>query len=199
MKISKAEALSILKVPHVAEVPDAYEELLFEWKKKYLLVIPPIAIIRAHLKKIERLNSAASLFIEINEPEPIVIDEISLALNLIDYLKAYQPIIMQLKLKISTSDNGKGLIFLLKQVIKIEEQILFKLSNYSIVNSDETLKDVKISKASEFYQVEKELMEKEISETEIKNYLRTELKFGTFPFDSFLLNEVLKAVKQLGK
>ncbi|MFK8037631.1 MAG: hypothetical protein AB8B74_05025 [Crocinitomicaceae bacterium] len=197
MNFSKTEALSILGIIDSEEAADAYEELLFEWKQKYLSNIPPIPVINAHLKKIERLNQAASLFLKFDEFALDTINVIPKSLNLVKYLEAYQPLIMQMKLNISKCSNGMQLSCLLKGVVEIEQNMLNRLVLYSLNVSDHLLDQVKISNPTEYYNVEKELKKKEISETEIKNYLRAELKFGTFPFDSFLLNEVLKALKQL--
>ena len=196
MNMSKNEALSILKASETEDIEEAYEQLLFDWKQKYLSTIPPVQLIRSHIKKIERLNEAAEHFLSFPNTEDMLTNEIDIDQNLESYLTEYQPILMQLKLQISSVAEGFQLIKLLNQLIQLEHNMVAKLIQYSPEINEADLVDVKLSSPNDFHQVKKELLEKEISETEIKNYLRTELRFGHFPHQSFLLNAVLKAVKQ---
>ena len=197
MNISKTEALAILKIQSTDEAVDAYEELLFGWKQKYLSVIPPVKIIEAHLKKINRLNIAAEHFFELDEPLNYAEEVLDLSTDLINYLKAYQSVVMKLKYNISACQSGIVLMQLLNILIKVQSQLVNKLAHYCPEIQDSDLELIKISSQSDFYQIQKELLTKEIYETEIINYLRTELELGDPLQRSALLIEVLKAKKQM--
>lgn len=196
MSISKTEAAAILNCQTAEEAEEAYEQKLFEWKQKYLMHIPPIKLILAHIQKIERLNAAGSHFINIESLPINDYERIDLNSSLAVYLERYQAQILSLKLAISTTENGKVLVRLLMKLVEIQKHLLNKLVIYSPANAVHHLSNVKISDSSDFYAVQKELKEKDIPETEIMNYLSSELKFGSYPFNSFLLNEVLKSLKQ---
>ncbi len=196
MTISKNEALAILNISSVNEAEEAYEELLFKWKQKYLSTVPTLGLINSHIKKIERLNEAASHFIPIRSVDgQMKLDSIDFQLSLVDYFRMYQTLLMKLKLEIASSADGYILIQYLKELIYLENNMLDKLVYYSPDTKDSDLIEVKISAPNDYYLAQKELIEKEISETEIINYLSRELKWGTFPYNSSLLNEVLKAIK----
>ncbi|MDX1350187.1 MAG: hypothetical protein R3279_08070 [Putridiphycobacter sp.] len=196
MEISKTEALNILQVSDVNEVEEAYEQLLFTWKQKYLGNMPPMLLVKAHIKKIERLTKAAAHFIpfenKVNQP----VSSLNQQLQLIDYLQQYHQQIMQLKLQVSNTDNGYTLIELLNQYIAIQEALFSKLSCYAPEQANQHIDNIKISQPSDFYLAEKELIEKEIPETEILNYLRSQLAIKDAGVESPLLLEVLKAKKQ---
>ena len=58
MQLSTQEAYAILNITELDEATDAYEMRIFEYKQKYLQVIPPIRLIQSQIKKIDRLNAA---------------------------------------------------------------------------------------------------------------------------------------------
>lgn len=197
MDISKTEALAILNIQNEIEAEDAFESILFEWKKKYLSVIPALPLIDAHIKKITRLDLAARQFLVMDTFNNFNFSKIDETSTLIEYLKAYHPLIMSIKLQISTCESSSCLIAILKELKIVQFNLLKKLFSYSPKIDNTKLDLIKISSPSDFYQVQKELLEKEIYETEIMNYLRAELKNSQHPYSSFLLTEVLKAVKQV--
>ncbi|MFK8044177.1 MAG: hypothetical protein AB8B72_01680 [Crocinitomicaceae bacterium] len=197
MNLSKIEALGILNITNAEDAEDAYNELLFSWKQKYMSVIPPNKVIYAHLKKIERLHSAGKLFLIFDSHNSLIIDWRFSREPLTVFMRSYQSALMKIKLLISNSRDGDELIVSIKFLVKLQKLAVSTLAKYCPELSADQLKDVKISAPSDFHSANKEIIEKDISETEIMNYLRAELKFGNYPFNSVLLNEVLKAKKQV--
>jgi len=196
MNLSKIEAFGVLNIEKSDDAEDAYDELLFTWKQKYMSAIPPNKVILAHIKKIERLHDAAKVFLNFDIFKPFIVDWHFHQAPLRIFFQSYQSELMQVKLLISSSKNGIELAAYLNSLIKLQTLAASKLSKYCPDISLSDLKTVKISTPSDFHSAYKEIIEKDISETEIMNYLRTELKFGNYPFNSALLNEVLKAKKQ---
>ena len=89
---------------------DQYELLVFEWKKKYLSVVPPAKLMASQIKKIQRLNAAISHFSQfdvIANGDAISIDN---RIGLMRYLNKYQTELTSLKLKISSAENGFNLV-----------------------------------------------------------------------------------------
>ena len=195
MIFSKTEALNILKANSEETVSDQYEQLIFDWKQKYLREIPPVAIIKAHQNKITRLNEAMLTFgfaFKQQAHAGIVLADTATS---IDLLKNYQSTLMPIKLGIANATNGVILIQFLNDLVKLEEHLLYNLSVYGkdLAFSDWSL--VKLSQSISVFDIQKEILDKGLHESEIMDYLRNEIKNNTFPFQSSLLNLVLKGIK----
>ncbi|MFD1552332.1 hypothetical protein DNU06_11130 [Putridiphycobacter roseus] len=195
MIFSKTEALDILKASDEAAISEQYEQLLFDWKQKYLRDIPPIAVMKAQQTKITRLNEAMETFGVHFDLRPFTRVSLDQTLSASDYLKAYQQVLMPVKLNIANVSNGVELIHLLDHLISMEEGLL---KRFSIYGNDLNYLDwsrVKISQGNMLFEIQQELIEKGLLESELLNYLRNEIKNNAFPFQSNLLNLVLKGTK----
>ena len=198
MKFSKKEAFFILKATTEEEALDGYENQIFEFKQKYLRVVPPVKLIKSQIQKIERLNLAANWFIDFKTEAKILIqDKIDQSLSLQNVFKVYQKILMNLKFEISRAHDGYVLILLLEQLILLETELYIKLTGYIESQNNIDWNTVKISTPIDVFRAEKELKLKDISESEIMDYLRTIIENEVYPFVSDLANLVLKANKIL--
>ena len=103
--MTNKEALQILNCERVDEAKDAYELLLFDLKLKFLQQIPPLKLIDASIKKIERLNVAFNSLVNL-EPHFVLTkinvnwsDSLDVALN------GYQLSLTKIRLKIANTLN----------------------------------------------------------------------------------------------
>ncbi len=197
MNFSEKEALSILNSSDLDEVIDQYELMIFEWKKKYLMVIPPVKLIYSQIKKIERLNQAITVFKDYQYTTITSKNSTDTVKELVLFFEEYHEILAATKYAISSAENGFELIDHLQQLIQLEESLFRKLDTYATGLDFKNWDSVKISEQIDVFEAEKELKEKEIPESEIKNYLRAGIKAGQYPFESTLVNLILKAHKTI--
>jgi len=195
MNFTTDEALSILNSTEKSEVQDQYEDLVFSWKQKYLMIIPPVKLIQSQIQKINRLNEAYQHFYTIDYQNTTIDNENDISLPLIIFLNNYQQSIAEIKHLISNSLNGFELVENLNRLITIESRMCEKLSAYFVDIKFDFWDKVKVSEHIDIFAAEQELKVKGITESEIINYLRAQIERKIYPTNSVLANLVLKAQK----
>lgn len=196
--MTKTEALKILNCQEVGEVLDVYEERLFEFKSKVLQVIPPIKILKSILKKVQRITEAAALFLDFDklnnekEPEELNVNNIEL------FLVGYQERLSIIRLVISNSTNGNEVVNQIEALRELQQDLIFKLANFDLVEGAK-LEDwpVKLSAPFKVHDLQVELKENELKETEISEYIRGQIESVEFENFSELTLSVINAKKQI--
>ena len=195
MAFSQTEALNILKAESIDEVEDCYEQSIFEFKQKYLQKVPPILLMKSQIKKIKRVESAYGVF-HSSKNNIINLDlEIDCNDQVVVFLEAYQLCLSKIRLAISQSYYGFDLINLIESLIGLEEKVISYFSVFSNRVEYMNMESVKLSEDINMYEVQVELKERELKDSEILDYLRKLIKASSEKIKSPLLRLVLKVKK----
>ena len=196
--MTESEAFHILKCSSIDEVEDAFEELLFNFKGKLLQIIPPLKILQATIKKIERINEAYAKL-----ASPIHLENnISIQLNgeliLSDFLRNYQLKLAELKLQLSRSESGNLFLESIKLMIELQKQLFIKLSSCLKSESIDLDKfEIKLSENIDVFLIQKDLKELQLDDNKISEYIRTQIKELDNESMSYLTKSVLNSAKQI--
>lgn len=194
----KSEAYQILKCEHFDDVQDAYENALFEYKSKFLQQIPPLKLIKAIQKKIERTNTAYYVFYpdsqqQQTEKESAVVDG-----DLVLFLERYQLILSQFRLKITNSNDGQTLVNWIRKLVNHQVKLFVKLSsNLKADLIDLDIYPIKLSDEINVYQLQVELKALQIDQTKISEYIRAQINELDFEEFAYLTKVVINAEKQM--
>jgi len=196
--MTNKEALQILNCERVDEAKDAYELLLFDLKLKFLQQIPPLKLIDASIKKIERLNVAFNSLVNL-EPHFVLTkinvnwsDSLDVALN------GYQLSLTKIRLKIANTLNGLDLIEQLNLLKSLQIELFFKFDLYdSNFKSDPNQYPIKLSDEINVFNVQTELKELGIQDNKISEYIRAQIQNKKFDNFSTLTKAVINAKKQI--
>jgi len=196
--MTESEALNVLKCTIKEEVEDAYELLIFDFKSKFLQIVPPIKLMIALVKKIERINTAYYVFnTESNlkiDMNPILNSEIKLNL----FLNQYQLNVSLAKLQLSSTVEGKTLIVFINLLIEIQKKLYLKLSSYIELKSDDLNKfEIKLSESIDVYKIQTELKELQLEENKISEYIRSQISELNIEDLSMITKSVLNSAKQI--
>ena len=196
--MTKNEALKILNCTEAEEVIDIYDERLFELKSKFLQVIPPIKIIHSIVKKIKRITEAANVFIDL---EKLVVYDTFLDLNqmsLDDFLDFYQAELAKIRLRISNTSNGYGFLNEVSVIESLQKELIFKLAKFDLP-IDQYIErwPIKLSTPFKVYDLQVELKENQLKETEISEYIRGQIANDNFEKFTELTLAVINAKKQI--
>jgi hypothetical protein len=196
--MTESEALHILKCSSVDEVDDAFEELLFNFKGKILQVIPPLKILEATIKKIERINEAYNLIAPSLPIQNKISSHINDNLTLIDFLKGYQIKLAEIKLQLSSSENGELFLVSIRLLMDLQKQLYIKLTNClggEIV--DLTKFEIKLSENIDVFKIQKDLKELQLEDNKISEYIRKQINELDSKDMSYLVKSVLNSAKQI--
>ena len=196
--MTESEALHILKCSSVDEVDDAFEELLFNFKGKVLQVIPPLKILEATIKKIERINEAYNLIAPSLPIQNKISSHINDNLTLIDFLKGYQIKLAEIKLQLSSSENGELFLVSIRLLMDLQKQLYIKLTNClggEIV--DLTKSEIKLSENIDVFKIQKDLKELQLEDNKISEYIRKQINELDSKDMSYLVKSVLNSAKQI--
>lgn len=196
--MTESEALHILKCSSVDEVDDAFEELLFNFKGKVLQVIPPLKILEATIKKIERINEAYNLIAPSLPIQNKISSHINDNLTLIDFLKGYQIKLAEIKLQLSSSENGELFLVSIRLLMDLQKQLYIKLTNClggEIV--DLTKFEIKLSENIDVFKIQKDLKELQLEDNKISEYIRKQINELDSKDMSYLVKSVLNSAKQI--
>jgi hypothetical protein len=196
--MTKSEALKILNCQDIDEVLDVYEERLFEFKAKVLQVVPPIKILKSIVKKIQRITEAASVFLNFDELKSQ--NSRGDLGNLIfeSFLVHYQKQLSNIRLAISNTPNGYEVIGQINELNKLQQNLMFKLADFDFIK-EAKLDDwpVKLSTPFKVYEIQVELKDNQLKETEISEYIRGQIESLDFDQFSELTLSVINAKKQI--
>ena len=192
--MTKKEALQILSCQHIDEARDAFEMLLFDFKSKFLQQIPPLKLIDASIKKIERITIAFDYLVALKYHFNPIDVNINWSDSLDITLTAYQTELTKIRLRISNSLNGEELILLLNSLKKLQSDLFLKLDLYG---SDLKQYPIKLSDQINVFDLQTELKDMGIQDTKISEYIRAQIENNTFDKFSKLTKAVLNAKKQI--
>lgn len=192
--MTKKEALQILSCQHIDEARDAFEMLLFDFKSKFLQQIPPLKLIDASIKKIDRITIAFDYLVALKYHFNPIDVNINWSDSLDITLTAYQTELTKIRLRISNSLNGEELILLLNSLKKLQSDLFLKLDLYG---SDLKQYPIKLSDQINVFDLQTELKDMGIQDTKISEYIRAQIENNTFDKFSKLTKAVLNAKKQI--
>jgi len=192
--MTKKEALQILSCQHIDEARGAFEMLLFDFKSKFLQQIPPLKLIDASIKKIERITIAFDYLVALKYHFNPIDVNINWSDSLDITLTAYQTELTKIRLRISNSLNGEELILLLNSLKKLQSDLFLKLDLYG---SDLKQYPIKLSDQINVFDLQTELKDMGIQDTKISEYIRAQIENNTFDKFSKLTKAVLNAKKQI--
>lgn len=190
--MNKQEALSVINCNNIAEAKDAFEFEIFELKKKFLLVLPPIKIMKSLINRFKRLQLVnETLNIDNNQIE---LDEIGIIYNhlsMVDFLTEYHQALSQYKLNISKSNHPKTIIQQIDGLIDLQTRLYFKLSDSLNISPEiAEFDDIKLSEPIETFRLEQEIMNLTLNEKELSDYISKKK-------DSYIYKCILIANKQI--
>lgn len=195
MAFSQTEALNILKAESIEGIEDSYEQLIFDFKQKYLQKIPPIPLMNSQIKIINRVEKAYSVFVNYSSDYKLKRQDLNSDLNILLFLNEYQIKLSVVRLRISQADNGKILMYLIEELINLEKCLIDYFTRYSSQLDFEFMDKIKISEDIDIFKVQVELKEIELKESKILDYLRKNIVSSNEKVDSILLKLVLKVKK----
>lgn len=196
--MTEHEALHILKCDSIEDVEDSFETLLFNFKGKLLQIIPPIKILEATIKKIDRISEAYSFFEFSKFEEDTVFNSLNKHLDLSQFLETYQMELARIKLVLASSESGNSLTSSIKQIVKLQEQLFLKLSTYVNVDQvDLSVYDIKISENIDVFIIQNQLKELQLEDTKISEYIRRQINELDTESVSSLTRSVLNSAKQI--
>lgn len=144
-------------------------QILFEIKQKFLREIPHHKLIAKQIKqldvKFELDKVALPSLLETK------LSEENHTLSLVDYLSAYIQINLKRKHQISLALEPLTLRNELIELIREQFQFLLKLNAYVVLEKEIDLSSIKISDSIDAYFVLKSILQLNLQENEIKNYL----------------------------
>jgi len=190
--MTKLEALSIINCDEILEATDAFDFEVFELKKKFLMVLPPIKIMQSLIKRFERLQLVyETLNINLN---PIKIEEVNLnfsRLKLSDFLTEYHKALSKLKLNISKSNHPKIIIRQINQLIDLQTNLYFKLADIVKINPNSAEYDaIKLSEPIDTFKLQQEIMKLTLKKIELSDYISKKK-------DAYIYKCILIANKQI--
>mgnify|MGYP000073638465 CR=1 FL=1 len=196
--MTEHEALHILKCDSIEDVEDSFETLLFNFKGKLLQIIPPIKILEATIKKIDRISEAYSFFEFSKFEEDTVFNTLNQHLDLSQFLETYQMELARIKLVLASSESGNSLTSSIKQIVKLQEQLFLKLTTYVNVDQvDLSVFDIKISENIDVFIIQNQLKELQLEDTKISEYIRKQINELDTESISSLTRSVLNSAKQI--
>jgi len=196
--MTEKEALHILKCNSIEEVEDAFEDLIFNFKGKLLQVIPPLKILKATIKKIERINEAYNVFVSTTYFNNGVSNQLSNTLKLSDFLIGYQLKLAEIKLQLSSSESGESLIESIELIIDLQERLFIKLANYLGAEKIDLDKfDIKLSEYIDVFLIQNHLKELQLDDNKISEYIRKQINELDIDELSNLTKSILNSAKQI--
>ena len=196
--MTKSEALNSLKCSSIEEVDDAFEDLIFKFKGKILQIIPPLKILKATLKKIDRINEAYRVFFEPIEIKNKITIELDTNLSLFDFLNDYQLKLAEVKLQLSSCETGDLLMESLELLIVLQQQLYLKLANYlskEILDFDKF--EIKLSENIDVFLIQNNLKELQLEDNKISEYIRKQINELDNREMSYLTKSILNSAKQI--
>lgn len=196
--MTEAEALHILKCHSIDEVQDAFEELLFNFKGKLLQVIPPLKILEATIKKVERINTAHQTIVATESIKNDISIDIDIHLPLEKFLKTYQIKWSEVKLQLSSTENGKLFVLSIGLMVDLQKQLYLKLNSY-IENDEVNLSDfdIKLSETIDVFKIQNHLKDLQLEDNKISEYIRKQINELNTEEMSYLSKSVLNSAKQI--
>jgi len=196
--MTEKEALHILKCNSIEEVEDAFEDLIFNFKGKLLQIIPPLKILKATIKKIERISEAYNVFVSTSDLKKRVSSQLSNSLKLSDFLFAYQLKLAEIKLQLSSSESGESLVEAIELIIDLQERLFIKLANYlGSKKMDLDKFDIKLSENIDVFLIQDHLKELQLDDNKISEYIRKQINEFNIDDLSYLTKSVLNSAKQI--
>jgi hypothetical protein len=196
--MTENEALHILKCSSVDEVDDAFEEMMFNFKGKLLQVIPPLKILEATIKKVERINEAHKTL----SPSDVIKNDISIdldrRLSLLDFLKEYQLKLAEIKLQLSCTENGELFLQSISLLIDIQTKLYIKLADYLVDKDvDLTQFNIKLSENIDVFKIQNHLKDLQLEDNKISEYIRKQINEFNYDDMMYLSQSVLNSAKQI--
>jgi len=196
--MTEKEALHILKCNSIEEVEDAFEDLIFNFKGKLLQIIPPLKILKATIKKIERINEAYNVFVSTTYFNNGVSNQLSNTLKLSDFLIGYQLKLAEIKLQLSSSESGESLVESIELIIDLQERLFIKLANYLGAEKIDLDKfDIKLSEYIDVFLIQNHLKELQLDDNKISEYIRKQINELDIDELSNLTKSILNSAKQI--
>ena len=196
--MTKSEALHVLKCSSIDEIDDAYEDLMFDFKGKVLQIIPPIKILIAIIKKVDRINIAYAFFGKQLSDTNRRSSDLNLQLSLSVFLNNYQLELADAKLQLSKSQSGIMLNDSIGWIIDIQKNLFIKLESYlpdEIVNLDEF--EIKLSENIDVFKIQNHLKELQLDDNKISEYIRKQIIELESTELSCLTKSILNSAKQI--
>jgi len=196
--MTENEALHILKCNSIEEVEDAFEDLIFKFKGKLLQIIPPLKILKATIKKIERISEAYNVFVSTAHFKKSVSSQLSNNLKLSEFLIGYQLKLAEIKLQLSSSESAELLIESIELIIDLQERLFIKLANYLGTEKIDLDKfDIKLSENVDVFIIQNHLKELQLDDNKISEYIRKQINELDSDDLSNLTKSILNSAKQI--
>jgi hypothetical protein len=196
--MTESEALHILKCNSIDEIDDSYEDILFDFKGKLVQIIPPIKILEATLKKVDRINIAYNTIVSSTSFLNKISSDIEKSLPLIEFLKAYQVKLAEIKLQLSRTENGGLFLVSIRLIIDLQEQLYIKLTDYIEGEKvDLTRFDIKLSENIDVFKIQNHLKDLQLEDNKLSEYIRKQINELDSEDMSYLSKSVLNSAKQI--
>lgn len=167
---------------------ESQEELkfeLFEVKKIYLREIPHPKLIIKSIQQLTKKYSLSAISLDSFQQNALGINEKNEAL--LPFLERYLQKNLQTKHSISTAENPVKLTHCLNILLYEQWMFFLKLQSYLPENGNFPDQDLKISSPIDAYDVIKWIQQRNLDESQIKDYLYTNILENSTEFDSLTI------------
>ena len=150
------------------------------------------------MKKMERINEAYNLIATTLPIQNKISSHINDNLTWIDFLKGYQIKLAEIKLQLSSSENGELFLVSIRLLIDLQKQLYIKLTNClggELV--DLTKFEIKLSENIDVFKIQKDLKELQLEDNKISEYIRKQINELDSKDMSYLVKSVLNSAKQI--